>query len=78
MSGNGRTLIRLGIGGAIVAGLCCATPLLAIALTTLGLSAWLAYADYVLLPAILTFMALAALGLYLRRHGGAAHRKDAS
>jgi len=34
----------------IVAGLCCFTPLLVWALAALGLSAALAYLDYVLLP----------------------------
>jgi len=42
-----RTLITTGIVGAVVAAVCCATPLLAIVFGALGLTAWLAKADYV-------------------------------
>jgi len=65
---NDRTLMRAGIIGGIVAAVCCATPLLALALAALGLSAWLAWADYVLLPLIALCLALAALALWRLRH----------
>ncbi len=62
-----RTLVTTGIVGAVVAAVCCATPLLAIVLGALGLTAWLAKADYVLIPALILFVALIAFGLYRTR-----------
>ena len=68
-----QTLLRAGIAGGIVAAVCCATPLLAIALAAFGLSAWLAWADYVLLPLIALCLALVVLALWRsRRIRGAA------
>jgi mercuric ion transport protein len=61
------TLIGVGTAGSLVAAICCATPALAILLSALGLSAWLAWSDYVVLPALLAFLGIAAYGL-LRRH----------
>ncbi|MEX0747506.1 MAG: mercury resistance system transport protein MerF [Rhodothermales bacterium] len=51
-----------GIGTAIVA-LCCFTPVLVIALTALGAAAVFAYLDYVLLPLLLVFAAIAFVGV---------------
>jgi mercuric ion transport protein len=62
-----RTLIATGGVGAALAAICCFTPLLAFALTAVGLTAWLAKADYVVIPVLLLGMALIALGLYRRR-----------
>jgi mercuric ion transport protein len=59
-----RTLITTGIVGAVVAAVCCATPLLAIAFGAVGLAAWMAKADYVLIPALILCVALVVLGLY--------------
>lgn len=58
---TGRTLFGIGAIGSIVAALCC-TYLLAIVLGALGLSAWLAWSDYVVLPALLVFLAIAVYG----------------
>jgi mercuric ion transport protein len=65
-----RTLITTGAVGAVVAAVCCATPLLAILLGAVGLTAWLAKADYVLIPALILCFALLGFGLY-RRHARA-------
>jgi len=62
-----RTLIATGAVGATLAAICCATPLLAIAFGALGLTAWLANADYVLMPALLICLGLVGAGLYRRR-----------
>jgi mercuric ion transport protein len=62
-----RTLIATGVVGAVLAAICCFTPLLALALTAVGLTAWLAKADYVVIPVLLLGIALIALGLYRRR-----------
>jgi len=61
-----RTLITPGIAGGVIAAICCATPLLAVAFGTVGLTAWLAKADYVLIPALIICLALIGFGLYRR------------
>jgi mercuric ion transport protein len=53
-------LIATGFIGAIVAALCCATPVLVVMLGAVGLSA---VARYVLFPAIVVFVALGIYGL---------------
>jgi mercuric ion transport protein len=47
------------------------TTLLVIVFGAVGLTAWLAKADYVLVPALILCLALVAFGLYRRRlqHG---------
>ena len=62
-----KRLLATGICGTVVGALCCGTPVLAVALGALGLSAWLAYADYVVLPAMVVFMAIAGYALWRRR-----------
>jgi mercuric ion transport protein len=62
-----RALITTGVAGSIVAAICCATPLLAVAFGALGLTAWLAKADYVLIPALIICLGLIGVGLYRRR-----------
>jgi mercuric ion transport protein len=59
-----RTLIATGIVGAVLAALCCVTPLLTIVFEAVGLTAWLAKADYVLIPGLILCIALIAFGLY--------------
>ena len=58
---TGRRWFGIGVIGSIVAAICC-TPVLAIVLGALGLSAWLAWSDYVVLPALLVFLAVALYG----------------
>lgn len=62
-----RTLIATGAVGAVLAAICCATPLLALVLGGLGLTAWLAKADYVVIPVLLICLLLVGVGLYRRR-----------
>jgi len=62
-----RTLITPGAVGAIVAAICCATPLLAAVLGALGLTAWRSKADYIVTPALLICLGLIGVGLYRRR-----------
>ena len=64
---NDRSLIATGAIGALLASICCATPLLALVLGAIGLGAWLAKADYVLIPALSLCLVLLGLGLYRRR-----------
>ncbi|MDQ2762690.1 MAG: mercury resistance system transport protein MerF [Pseudomonadota bacterium] len=48
---NDRSLITTGAIGAALAAICCTTPLLAVVLGGVGLTAWLAHADYAVMPA---------------------------
>ncbi len=64
---NDRTLVRAGTVGAVIAAICCATPALAVLLPLIGLSAWLARADFIVIPLLFVFLGVVALGLYGRR-----------
>jgi mercuric ion transport protein len=64
---NDQALIRTGTIGAIIAAVCCATPVLAILLGAVGLSALSGYLDYMLLPALALCLALIGYGVYRRR-----------
>jgi mercuric ion transport protein len=61
-----RTLITTGAVGAVLAAVCCATPLLAVVLGAVGLAGWLAKADYVVIPALILCLGLLGFGLYRR------------
>lgn len=62
-----RTLIRTGVVGAVIAAICCFTPVLVIGLGVVGLSAWLAWLDYVLLPALVLSIGLIGYGIWRQR-----------
>lgn len=47
-----KTALWASISGTVIVALCCFTPILVVILGTLGLSAWVGYLDYVLLPAL--------------------------
>ena len=60
-------LLKVGIIGAIVAALCCVTPILVILVTTVGLSAIIGWLDYVLFPALAVFIAITVYALWKKR-----------
>jgi len=60
---NDRPHIATGVIGAILVALCCAAPLLVVALGSTSLTAWLMNAYYVLVPAILVLLAADDLAL---------------
>ena len=62
-----RKLLWTGGIGAVIAAICCATPVLVILLGAVGLSALTGYLDYVLLPALALCIALIGYGLYKQR-----------
>lgn len=64
---TGRRLFGIGAAGSLLAALCCATPLLAIVLGALGFSAWLGWSDYIVMPALVLFVAIAVYGLMRSR-----------
>jgi len=55
---DNRNLLGTGIIGTAIAAVCCFTPALVVLLGALGLSAWLGWLDYVLLPALALFAGL--------------------
>ena len=58
-----KGLLCTGAAGSVVAAVCCFTPALAVLLGAVGLSAWLAWLDYVLLPALVFFLGLTGFAL---------------
>jgi len=60
-------LLKIGIIGAIVAAVCCFTPVLVLLLAAVGLSAAAGYLDYVLLPATAIFAAIIVYALMRKR-----------
>lgn len=64
---NDKKVLQYGVIGTIIAVLCCFTPVLAVLLPALGLGAWLATADSIVVPLLVACLGLVAVGLYRRR-----------
>jgi mercuric ion transport protein len=62
-----RALITTGVVGGLIATVCCATPLLAIAFGAIDFTAWLAKANYIVMPALIICLAPVGFGLYRSR-----------
>lgn len=62
-----RTVLATGLAGSVITAICCFTPALVILLGAVGLSAWLAWFDYVLLPALVLFLGITFYGLWRRQ-----------
>ena len=62
----------VGAAGAAVSMLCCVTPVLAVLLGALGLTAFVAKLDYVLIPVFVASIALVIFALVRRRRSCAA------
>ena len=60
-------LIGTGVAGALLSMLCCFTPVLVVLLSALGLTAFVAKLDYVLVPLFVASVALAIFALVRRR-----------
>ena len=58
-----KKLFTTGLIGTVIAALCCFTPVLVILLGALGLSAIVGWLDYVLLPALVIFVAITIYAL---------------
>ena len=59
-----KKMVYVGIGGSVLAGLCCFAPVLVPLLSAVGLSAWLGWLDYVMLPALVAFLGVVAWGVW--------------
>jgi mercuric ion transport protein len=62
-----KSLLVTGLCGTCFSGICCVTPLAVIGLTSLGLSAWVGWLDYILIPAFVCFAALTVYAFWRRR-----------
>jgi mercuric ion transport protein len=60
-------LIGTGVAGALLSILCCFTPVLVVLLSALGLTAFVAKLDYVLMPLFAASIALVIFALVRRR-----------
>ncbi len=58
-----RTLMRTGLIGTVVTAVCCFTPILALLLGVLGLSAAVGWLDYLLLPVLAGFVGITVYAL---------------
>ena len=58
--------LKVGIIGTVVAALCCFTPLLVVLLGAVGLAALIGWLDYVLLPALVSFLVITGYALWQR------------
>ena len=65
---------KAGMWGSIVAAICCATPLVAIALASVGLATMVPYLDYIIVPALLICLLLALYGWVTNRDDADHHR----
>ena len=70
---NNATLLKTGLTGTVITGLCCFTPILVIALGTVGLTAIVGWLDLVLLPLLGVFLLIAFVAW--KRRGPAADRE---
>ena len=57
-------LLSVGITGTVITALCCFTPILVVIFAALGLSAWLGWLDYVLLPILVVCVGMIAFALW--------------
>ena len=60
-------LIGAGVTGALVSMLCCVTPVLAVLLGALGLTAWVSKLDYVLIPVFVASIGLVIFAIVRRK-----------
>ena len=65
------TILKTGLVGSVIAAICCFTPVLVVVFSVVGLSAWLGWIDYVLLPALAIFLGMTANGLWRRQRAAA-------
>ena len=62
-----KKLLCTGATGTVITAICCFTPVLAVLLGALGLSAWLGWIDYVLFPALAAFPGITVYAAHHRQ-----------
>ena len=70
------TIIKTGVIGTVIAAICCFTPVLVVGLGVVGLSAWLGWLDYVLLPALAVFAGVTVYGLWRRQRAASCYETE--
>lgn len=71
-----RELLRIGITGTVLTGLCCFTSLLVTILSVFGVIAWLSWTDFVLFPLLGGFLLLTLYSIERIRREPAAADSD--
>ena len=61
---DNQKLLKVGITGTVIAIIRCFTPALVVLLGALGLSAWLGWLDFVLLPILAVFILMTAYAVW--------------
>lgn len=62
-----RKLLKIGVAGTAATAVCCFTPALVMLFGAVGLSAFVGYLDYALLPALILFLGLTMFALWKRK-----------
>jgi len=63
-SDRDKNLTKVGAVGTVIMAICCFTPVLVIGLGAVGLTAWLVWLDFVLLPGLFIFISIMGYGLW--------------
>lgn len=71
-----KTLLKSSLFGTGIMAVCCFTPALVILLGAVGLSAWLTWLDYVLLPLLVLFAGLTIFALFRLRTTSSSHDRS--
>ncbi|WP_017328108.1 mercury resistance system transport protein MerF [Synechococcus sp. PCC 7336] len=64
---NPKTALQASISGTVFVALCCFTPILVVVFGAVGLSAWVGYLDFVLLPALGVMVGLSIVSYFRYR-----------
>ena len=61
-----RDLLRVGITGTVLTGICCFTPFLITVFSVFGVVSWLTWTDFVLFPMLGAFLILTITSVRLK------------
>jgi len=64
---NNNKLLTTGLIGTLITALCCFTPILVVLFGLVGLSAFVGYLDYVLMPALVIFIGITIFAVWHRQ-----------
>ena len=64
-----KSVLTVGVIGTFMAAICCFTPALVVLMGAIGLTTWLAWLDYVLIPTLILFVGITVAALIVRLKG---------
>lgn len=64
-----KSVLTVGVIGTFVTAICCFTPALVVLMGVIGLSTWLAWLDYILIPILVLFTGITIVALVVRLKG---------